>query len=527
MNLHKSEQKPDWRVTPSSRWNGWQRLANSTNGIATPGNLATAMGLGLVIWGLVLVGSGDYFTGALLLAGGRLFDLLDGYLANATKTKSPLGEIIDTATDKLEIFLALVLLLYIQAVPSGVVLTILIFSVWIFGAALAAWLKKYRLHPSLSGKLATAAAWASLIIFIFDYALSQPNGYLLFFGYLFFGAFLATGFFAAFGYSRAAFSDVAGAKNLLASFENIMAVYNPSSSNRSRAKARIIEIEELSGQKVEIIKTDKNKTNFTKKLQDKLIKSAKPTLLLLGGGDGTVHDTLNIVLNIESSKVRNNIVVMPLWSGNANDFAFMLNGLSFNKRLVSVFSGGQIISFKPLQINIKTPKDDKIFYAICYASFGAIAYVAKELDKKSATSKGLLSSIPVVVMWREILSVIGAFRQAPTFKAEVEGKRVKIFEEAFTKGSRIAKINTVPIKLTDNAYFHINQTEEHPLLSRRVVQIITRRKFGEILDKPTEISLRNSTLAQFDGEVHKIPRNTKISVMLSPKKIKAISIKLK
>lgn len=526
MNLHKSDDIAEWLNTKSSQWNSWQWLANYTNGVITPGNIISVIGLGLVVFGLGQVLSQEYAAGALLIAVGRAFDILDGYLADATKTKSPAGEIVDSASDKIEIFMALVVLVIIQAIPSGVVTVMLAFSLWVSLVAITAKIKKYRLHPSLLGKLSTASAWASIVIFIFNKALDEPNSFLLNFGYLFFYIFVLLGIFAAFGYSRAALSNTAQATRLINSFEQIIAVYNPTSSNKSRAKARIIEMEELSGKKVEIIKTDKSQKIFSEKLTKRLNKISSPTLFLIGGGDGTVHDSLNIILNLKSKSALANIAVLPLWSGNANDFAFMLNGLSFNKKLFTIFSSGKIIDFKPLEITTENSGKTRRIYAICYASFGASAFAANQLDLNSSRSRSPFASIPAIAMTKEFMGVFNAYRRAPTYNATVNNEKIKIFEEAFTKGSRIAKINTMPVKLTDNAYYHAHQSAKHPLLSRRFVQVITGQKFGKIVSKQTSFTIKNSTLAQFDGEVVKISKNSKITVKLSGKKIRAVSMKL-
>src|SRR5258708_6783173 len=101
MRLHTPYTNPGWKIDPTAA-NFWQRFALQTNGVVTPGNILSISGLVLVVWGAWLLGSGERWTaGVALVTAGRFFDVLDGYTAELTGTKSRLGAMVDVACDKL------------------------------------------------------------------------------------------------------------------------------------------------------------------------------------------------------------------------------------------------------------------------------------------------------------------------------------------------------------------------------------------------------------------------------------------
>lgn len=104
MNLHRTGKQADWEKVDPSEWNLFQRLASKTHGILTPGNVITVLGAATVTSGLIDIHRGETRKGTYKVGAGRLLDILDGIVADATKTKSPLGEALDASMDKLVMF---------------------------------------------------------------------------------------------------------------------------------------------------------------------------------------------------------------------------------------------------------------------------------------------------------------------------------------------------------------------------------------------------------------------------------------
>jgi cardiolipin synthase len=209
MELHRSSKRPDWAKVAQRRRNWWQQLARRTNGIVTIGNAVTVAGLLIVAVGLWLVLRGNYGYGLALIAVGRFCDLLDGWLANYTGTKSPLGEIVDATADKLETLGAAIVLVVVGLLPWWLAGAVIALQFVIALVSRIAWGRGRTLHPSRLGKLSMAAAWLGLVLFILPKALglSENLGHItLSAAYLVSSVSLAMSLYVGASYARQAFS---------------------------------------------------------------------------------------------------------------------------------------------------------------------------------------------------------------------------------------------------------------------------------------------------------------------------------
>jgi phosphatidylglycerophosphate synthase len=162
MNLHHAD-KADWETVPSDEWNGWQRLAARTGGIVAPANFISLVGAIVAFYGIHLIWVGQVIAGAIVLVLGRVSDILDGMVADHTRTKSPFGEGFDATLDKVVILLSLVVIFWQSLLPWPVFLTLVFFNAYnaIIGYY-GNWMKKSGSHPSRSGKLSSAFAWIAI-----------------------------------------------------------------------------------------------------------------------------------------------------------------------------------------------------------------------------------------------------------------------------------------------------------------------------------------------------------------------------
>ncbi len=309
----------------------------------------------------------------------------------------------------------------------------------------------------------------------------------------------------------------------------ILAITNPHSSNATRVKKKVRKLEAKLGAPVVRLSSERDPHVFKKKFAQALQEfEPKPTIILIGGGDGTVHQVVKATIDLPESQ-RKNTILLPIWGGNANDFAYMLNGLAVGKDLYSVMRRGSIVKIHPLEIELTHKSSKTIAHAICYASFGASASIAESLNKNGAARQGIFRNIPLIVMSREFLWAVSALLHTTPFKARVNGKRVSIFEQVFANGSRIAKIDRLPVSLTDKAFYsvgHEHQPSKRPIVFIKILKILSGKKIGEVTSKPVNFQVKEPVLGQYDGEVIKIPGNTHVEIRVSKQHIYALSTRL-
>lgn len=166
MNLHRIEGKPEWAGLKPEQMNIWQRIAAGSGGILTIGNYFSLLGLLSVPLGLSLILGERYIAGAVILLLGRFCDLLDGFLADKTGTKSPLGEKVDAVFDKLSTGLALLVLAVSGLIAAWAVLLLVLPHIIVAGMAVAIFFKGSLLHPTLVGKLSMAVGWLAMLAFV-------------------------------------------------------------------------------------------------------------------------------------------------------------------------------------------------------------------------------------------------------------------------------------------------------------------------------------------------------------------------
>lgn len=194
--------RPDWAKVAKRHRNMWQRLASATKGIVTWANVVTVAGFALLVAGLVLLAQEHYWPGFWVLLVSRLCDVADGWLAELTGTKSPLGEALDAGFDKLSVLLALIILPAASIVPLWAVVALVLPHLAIAGVSAAALRHGKRLHPSGVGKVSMALLWFSLGGFVLIKTLDMENaGALVAVVYALVASSVVTGLYAARGYA--------------------------------------------------------------------------------------------------------------------------------------------------------------------------------------------------------------------------------------------------------------------------------------------------------------------------------------
>src|SRR5215213_11904062 len=174
MQLHRTTGKPDWTAVPPGSHNIWQRAALRTHGIGTPSNAVTLVGFVLVVIGLQQILHQHYLLGTGLLVTGRLCDILDGWLAEHTGTKSPLGELLDAVIDKIVTILTVATFFAAHIAPAWVLIALVTPHILIAVIILGWRTHNVAFHPSLVGKLSMAGVWMSLVVYALDHVVDLP-----------------------------------------------------------------------------------------------------------------------------------------------------------------------------------------------------------------------------------------------------------------------------------------------------------------------------------------------------------------
>lgn len=312
-------------------------------------------------------------------------------------------------------------------------------------------------------------------------------------------------------------------------FKRILVISNPASTNAKRLKRRTGELGKLFPGINEIIniKTSSGGREANKKLiLDNKEFLGPETLLCIAAGDGTVNIIIETLVSEAglSSRMRKT-PVLPLRGGNANDLAHMLNGYSSFARLSSIFKHGKIVKIYPLQVRLTTDARKELRIAACYASFGATAYAAHNINNPSHR-KSRLRSVQGLRLLTEVQTVIRSFMAVPMFKVKENGSVNNIYEYAIINGSRIAKVERMPLRLTDNGFYLAKIYRKHPIVILYILQILRRRKFGRVTSNRSKFDLLESTWLQVDGEVIKLQKDTQVEIELCSQPFYALSKRL-
>jgi hypothetical protein len=319
--------------------------------------------------------------------------------------------------------------------------------------------------------------------------------------------------------------------NLLIRFDRFVVIYNPVSTNSRRSRKRIAELKDLFPSKdVKIIETSPEGLDANKKLVAQVAaKFDDKTLLCIAAGDGTVSAVLDALLTTKSLKDSSRKVpILPLWGGNANDLAYMANGLSGRTSLKSIFENGAVVPIYPLNVKLTSGKESSMRIAGCYVSFGASAYAAQQ-NELPKNKKRRIHAVPGTREMTEMFVVAKSLLRAKTFSIEVDGEPLPMYERIFVNGSRIAKIDRLPVRLNEKAFYEASLERKHPrsfisLLS--ALKILRNRTYGEVTEKDKSFVLGSDTWGQIDGEVMQMTKGTKVEISLSKTPFYVVSTKL-
>ncbi len=524
MNLHNPGNKPDWELKTSKKSSVWHQIAIATNGVLTPGNIISLSGLLLVIWGAHKIYYGEWQLGLVVVIIGRLFDLVDGVVAERTKTKSQLGELVDTTCDKLSVLVILVVTYSSDSINLVLFGFLALHHLYmsLFGVTFG---RRYHLHTNQIGKLAMFFSWVAISAAILSTKL--PHVITTSLAIAISIAYISVAIFAMYSYYldlQQAIVDRMKAARWIKEVDSVVFMFNPKATNFNRSKRW----KNALTKRLEIEAEEFNITKHKAEALDRISQLGKKhtILVLVAGGDGTVHSVVNGLMEIED-KNNPNIYVMPLWGGNANDFSYMLNGLASATTPQRILAQSAAVPVPLIKLTLDHSDETRTIYACCYASFGASAYAARELDSKRISTDKITRWLPPLIILREAIAVAKALAAAPTNRAEIDDSERKFYEHSLINGSRIAKVNRVPIELHEPIFFHAVVENKDPSLLINLARIM-RGKPDTTYTKRSSLTftVKDGVDAQVDGEVLKIKADTKISARIYEGNLRFIATRL-
>lgn len=530
MNLHHADDRPDWEKRPPADRNFWQHLAAATNGVITPANLLSFAGFIVACAGLFKIARADFWVGAILLVIGRLADAVDGLTAEATGTKSTLGESVDAGLDKAIAFIALAVLTAAHIIPWWIAAPIALLNIW---NVFMTWYGEGRaihVQPSRNGKWAAFGYWASISFFVAARLHIVPDAWLLWPAYIVaFGA-LVLGAIAAYGYLQVAGGRTAPTA-AMELFDHIVVIRNPVSTDAHKTRQRIDVLQRLlPSSDLHIIETVAGGIQANSVLLRRHEKLLGPrTLLCIAAGDGTIHLILNSLLHDDKlSPLAKSTPILPLWCGNANDLAYMLNGAWSPRRLRNILNRGSVVQIKPLECTLRNVHGhEQRFVASSYASFGASAYASQELERViprgSPTRRFIISRFG-----QEVFASLRALAQAPTFTLTAHGRTSIIFERTYLNGSRFAKVIGIPLRLTDEKFHRQTVERKHIItLLLNLIGLMTDRQIAKRAISHDAFTVHDTVWAQFDGEAVRLASGTEVTIAVAEQPFYALSLRLK
>jgi hypothetical protein len=296
-------------------------------------------------------------------------------------------------------------------------------------------------------------------------------------------------------------------------FDHVLILINPWSTHIDAARPRIARLRQLLGDsKVHMLEIGDGPGKSSRELLAKHQKFlGSNTLLCVVGGDGTVNAVIRFLLTSGLSADAQKTILLPLWGGNANDLAHMLNGPSYRITNKELLRRGKIVPIYPLCCEVTLPDGTaQTYIASSYISFGATAMAARRLNtlihRNSAWHK-----VPGGRFVREFTTIVQTWAKVSAFTVEENGMSKPIYERIFINGSRIAKLRPLPLKLTDENFYALTVKDKRIRALAQYVRELLHRPAAESTTEVTFIC-KDEAWGQGDGETFHVEAGAKVRV---------------
>lgn len=252
------------------------------------------------------------------------------------------------------------------------------------------------------------------------------------------------------------------------------------------------------------------------------------TLICILGGDGSVNSIVQILLeDPKFSTIQHKTPILPLWCGNANDIATMLNGRASVTKCRTILQHGNTVPIYPLRCELRAQgaTTAEVHLAFGYLSFGVSAHTAKRLNDPAFRSNPL-HVVPGIKPVNEVLLLLSAMQSSPSFTVEQNGEQKIVYDWIIGKGSRMAKNVKLPVQLTDRSYYQSVVRKNLSEVALRLGGMAWGTLEPTPETDPITFTTQEPIWAQFDGEPMPVDTGTKVTVSLNGEPIYALSTTL-
>ncbi len=301
-------------------------------------------------------------------------------------------------------------------------------------------------------------------------------------------------------------------------FQSLIVLRNDTATNARRSREYVDQLEthfSLSAQSVDISGCTAEKIHdVVAKTLDAL--DSLPAVMAIVGGDGTVSSVVHgVVMSPHAQALGDQLALFPLWGGNANDIATMLNGVAKNVTMSQVCERATVQPIYPLMVSVDSPGGSFERIATAYASFGATAEASSLMESSAHARSGTKRRPFIIRVGREILDFWRAIIRMDGFGMSSPGEEsVHAYERLFINGPRIARIRHGMVQLGQRAYLEAMATKKNAHMLLYAYRLFVKKSYGTVTDQPTTFHIRDATMAQIDGEVIGIEPHTIVRVAI-------------
>ena len=301
-------------------------------------------------------------------------------------------------------------------------------------------------------------------------------------------------------------------------FDRIIMLINPNSTRSQIIKNHVKELE-ASHYGDRITKLYSFKEHLVN--QELLLNNLKANdLLVVAGGDGTVHEAATIVTK-DLTGLGVKLLLLP--GGNAGDLSYSVHGPGQLPTLSQILDNGRSLRVHPIDINTASETKQSDGIAVGYAGFGFTALAARVLNSPLYRKLPFYANPLARAAYESTVAVTSVLR-SPPFKIERDGEVEELSELLAANGRRVAKRLSLPVGLEEDRIFvsRLETRRHRRLLMQWAGEVALHRQpsiKGLFLSKANEevfsFITRSPVTMQLDGEPRELGADTEVVIKQS------------